>query len=78
MPKKLPLSGVAQVVAGGNHTCARTKRGEVWCWGAAEEGQVGHGARQRQPKPVQLPLEGIEQLVVGEDHTCARSRDATA
>jgi len=76
-PTTLPLTGVAQLVAGGNHTCARTRDGDVWCWGASDKGQVGHGARARQPKPIQLPLSQVEQLAVGEDHTCARTADAT-
>jgi alpha-tubulin suppressor-like RCC1 family protein len=33
--------GVAQLVAGAEHTCARTFDGSVYCWGRANSGELG-------------------------------------
>jgi alpha-tubulin suppressor-like RCC1 family protein len=38
-----PLEGVAQVVAGGDHTCARLAAGGINCWGDDGSGQLGNG-----------------------------------
>lgn len=35
--------GIAEIAAGGLHTCARTERDEIYCWGANEHGQLGNG-----------------------------------
>lgn len=35
------LADVVQVVAGGEHKCALTEAGRVYCWGLNERGQVG-------------------------------------
>lgn len=37
------LSGVAEVVVTGDHTCARTIAGAVRCWGNNREGTLGNG-----------------------------------
>ncbi len=37
---------VAQVTAGGQHTCARLTTDELRCWGANFTGQLGHGHTQ--------------------------------
>jgi alpha-tubulin suppressor-like RCC1 family protein len=37
------LSGVAEVVVAGDHTCARTTAGAVRCWGNNLEGTLGNG-----------------------------------
>jgi alpha-tubulin suppressor-like RCC1 family protein len=39
----ITLTDVAEVVAGGQHTCARLYSGEVLCWGRNAEGQLGIG-----------------------------------
>jgi cysteine-rich repeat protein len=36
-------SSVVQIVAGYTHTCVRTRRGGVRCWGENEWGQLGYG-----------------------------------
>ena len=35
------LEGVAELVAGGQHKCALTEDGRVYCWGLNDRGQVG-------------------------------------
>ena len=35
------LSGVEEVAAGANHTCARLADASVWCWGNSITGQAG-------------------------------------
>lgn len=37
------LTGVVELAAGGNHTCARLAAGTVMCWGRGSEGQLGAG-----------------------------------
>ena len=35
--------GWTDVAPGSTHTCAVSKRGELWCWGANTYGQLGQG-----------------------------------
>src|SRR5690606_34998546 len=39
--EKRVLSGVREVAAGDEHTCALTEAGEVWCWGRNRQLQIG-------------------------------------
>jgi alpha-tubulin suppressor-like RCC1 family protein len=52
-PSPVPLTDVAQVVAGTGHTCARKTDGTVWCWGRNAHGEVGNntvdGTADREP-----------------------------
>lgn len=73
-----------EVVAGGNHTCARKSDGTVWCWGANGHGQLGDGtitsgAPYGKPSPVQVTALGTSAIEVepGYDFTCARKNDGT-
>jgi len=81
------LTGATQVVAGTNHTCALVG-GEVLCWGANLDGQLGDGVSNHMATgcsfpdcsrlPVFVELEGgarlddAVSLAAGENHTCAR------
>jgi alpha-tubulin suppressor-like RCC1 family protein len=60
---------VAEVSAGGRHTCARRQDGTVWCWG-------GFNAS---PVPAQVTGLGnnATQLSAGAAHTCAVLKDGT-
>ncbi|MBX3230447.1 MAG: hypothetical protein KIT84_03060 [Labilithrix sp.] len=62
------------VAAGGYHSCALTRNGEVACWGLALTGQVGHGIEiQRETtaqKVVGLPARATK-IALGLYHSCA-------
>ncbi len=76
------LSGITQISAGSDHTCALTTLGGVTCWGAGTYGQLGNGAN---PSPQSAPvdvvatgesqggntLSGITQISAGGNYTCA-------
>lgn len=38
------LPAMAQVAVGHLHTCARSRAGEIWCWGSNDFGQLGNGS----------------------------------
>ena len=63
---------IAAVSGGGSHTCALTTAGEVLCWGANNNGQLGNGtlADNREPVPVQR-LPNAVAIDTGSHHTCA-------
>ncbi len=67
-------SGVAAIVAGGNHTCALTTAGGVKCWGWNQYGQVGDNSKLNNrlvPVDVFQLASGVEQIAVGDTHACA-------
>lgn len=71
----------AEVTLGNGHTCARSKGGAVWCWGANDQGQLGGaldgGTLSSTPLVVtELPPSVVE-ISAGGSHTCARSIDGT-
>jgi alpha-tubulin suppressor-like RCC1 family protein len=52
-----PVRGVKDVVQislGSQHTCARTKVGNIFCWGANGAGQLGDGTEADRLKPVRV------------------------
>jgi alpha-tubulin suppressor-like RCC1 family protein len=69
---------IKQVVAGGNHTCALTVAGAVYCWGANTNGQLGYAGTNdigdnELPRVVGTVSVGgeVKQLAAGDTHTCA-------
>lgn len=67
------LSGVKQVAAGHNHTCALLTTGKVQCWGFNIHGQLGNGERTDKPFPVTVTgITDAVELRLGADHSCAR------
>ncbi|MEM9492199.1 MAG: hypothetical protein AAGC55_23835, partial [Myxococcota bacterium] len=66
--------GVEQVVAGASHTCVLLVGGEVRCWGANWNGQLGYGdtSGRNSPPSESIELGGIAvSLAAGYEHTCA-------
>ncbi len=57
-----------ELAAGGDTTCARTKDGEVSCWGALAGTHV----------PTKVALAHAEQIAVGGGHACVRVTDGRA
>lgn len=56
-----PLTGPAasstwaQIALGNFHTCGATTDDALFCWGAADEGQLGQGDQERRFEPTALP-----------------------
>ena len=77
------LTGMVQITAGSNYTCALKENGQVLCWGNDGYGQLGNGgtATDAQLYPVSVhqsesssnPLTGIVQVQAGGNYTCALS-----
>ena len=65
------LEGIIQVSSGGEHTCALSISGQVWCWGKSSDGQLAQatGVSVTRAKLV-TSLSGITQMSAGEYHTC--------
>ncbi len=79
VPKKVAgLGSVVELALGHAHSCARTRDGSVWCWGANDHGQLGDGSIADRPAPVRVA--GITKAVsiaAGSDRSCAvRADDA--
>ena len=69
---------VAELAAGGTHTCALLTTGAVRCWGNNTFGQLGYGdTEHRGGQPSDWPLADVNvggtvvQIAAGLDHTCA-------
>lgn len=62
------------VSAGGNHTCATTQAGVVWCWGKNWNGQLGNGYNTDRRLPFAIP--GFSSRTTpygtqaGQEHSC--------
>jgi alpha-tubulin suppressor-like RCC1 family protein len=74
------VGGVASVLAGGSHSCARLTTGGIRCWGRSLEGQLGYGditaygaAMDKLPYVAgSIPnLESAVQIATGSKHSCA-------
>ena len=49
-----PLVDVRELRAGGDHTCAVTTQGVLYCWGANDEGQLGDGTQNARALPERI------------------------
>ena len=71
------LGNIAQVSAGGKHTCALSFTGGIKCWGAGANGELGNKADTDKDAPVDVKLEnnsnlsGIIEMSAGRNHVCA-------
>ena len=87
-PSPAPVSGalaeqaIAAVALGDNHTCAITDAGEVWCWGANGQGQLGNGTTVAASEPQRVSgfPEGVVAVSVaaGGNQTCATGSEGLA
>ncbi len=69
------VNNAAQISAGASHACARLADGQVLCWGANGNGQLGDGTRTDRPTPVAVT--GLRDAVLihaGASSTCALRR----
>lgn len=74
-------TGVVEIAAGTNHTCALLQSGGVRCWGDNDHGQLGDATLTRRAAPVDVCaggaqscdalLDGATAIAAGGDHTCA-------
>ncbi|MFN7003900.1 MAG: RCC1 domain-containing protein [Roseinatronobacter sp.] len=63
---------IVQATAGNVHTCALDADGDVWCWGANRDGQLGDGTFTDRLTPTKVPgLQNVLQIAAGSWHTCA-------
>ncbi len=65
-------SGVVQIIAGRNHSCARTTTGAVYCWGSNASGQLGDGTTINHLTPTLITGQTFSFIASGAnaDHTC--------
>jgi alpha-tubulin suppressor-like RCC1 family protein len=74
----LNLTGVASVAGGGYFCAAVRSDGTVWTWGRNDQGQLGIGAGDKEPIPVQVGnLTGVTAVAAGIGHSVALRSDAT-
>jgi len=74
-------SGVSQMLAGYDHTCAVKTDGSARCWGYNGYGQIGDGTTttpKTTPTAVSGLGSGVSLMVAGYYHTCAIKTDGSA
>jgi alpha-tubulin suppressor-like RCC1 family protein len=78
-PTQVPnLSNVADIAAGGYHTCARLMDGTVRCWGRNNAGQLGDGTQSDRAMPGAVAgVSSVAAITLGVAHTCALRADHT-
>jgi alpha-tubulin suppressor-like RCC1 family protein len=72
------LTNVAQVSAGGGHTCAILTDHTVRCWGYNPFGQLGNNSTTNSSYPVTVSgVTTATQVAAGHNHTCVLLSDTT-
>ena len=81
-------SAATMFAAGQNFTCAQVARGDVYCWGANAQGQLGQGTgADAAPSPTALviskdnennPVKSFVAFGTGAVHACALKSDGTS
>ncbi len=67
---------LAQISAGGYHSCGIDEVGELYCWGRNDMGQLGDGTDEEHTTPNPVDLAGpIKEVSAGWLHTCAIDDD---
>jgi hypothetical protein len=65
------LSGVVDITAGYDFTCATLLNGEAMCWGNNDKGQVASGGQAVYPSPTLAKLmSGLSQIDAGRNKNC--------
>ena len=64
------MEDIVSIAAGGNHSLAIDKQGNLWAWGKNWYGQVGNDGLDNEPKPVKV-MEGVVGIAAGGDHSLA-------
>ncbi len=69
------ITDAMQVAGGDKHACAVGADGQVWCWGANNDGQLGNATNTDSMVPVNpsKPLPNLNNVAVGAEHSCARA-----
>ena len=73
-PEELkPVPGpFAHIDVGAQHTCGVTVAGEMFCWGANQQGQLGEGTTTAADEPVRVSSDApFASASAGGQHTCA-------
>ena len=73
------LGDIVQLALGGDTSCTLNSGGNIQCWGAGSNGQLGNNVSQKSILPVTVvetdgstdSLTGVVQVSVGDSHTCA-------
>lgn len=76
LPRELAeLDNVSALAAGRQHTCALTRNGEVFCWGANHSGQLGRPPFSEAGRPERVQdLPPAARIFTGGANTCAQLR----
>src|SRR5207302_9594631 len=53
----LTATNVAQISAGGSHTCAVTTAGQAYCWGSDSAAQIGDGVQTATARTTPVPVD---------------------
>ncbi len=83
-----PITNVARISAGGNHTMIVKKNGELWAVGLNTSGQLGDGTTTNSLTPVQVmekplvdgpvqPMTNVDQVSAGGSHTMILKKNNT-
>jgi alpha-tubulin suppressor-like RCC1 family protein len=70
------LDAVAQVALSPSHACVLHRTGQVSCWGANQNGQLGDGSNTSRHAPTRVAgLANVDAIMVAEGLSCARQRE---